>query len=479
MSEYVAAARAWLAQDPDATTREELTSLIERVEDGDAEAAADLEDRFATRLAFGTAGLRGTLGAGSNRMNRVLVAQAAAGFAAYLREKQPDGTPTVVVGYDGRRNSDVFARDSVEIFAGAGLRAILLPRMLPTPVLAFAVRHLGADAGVMVTASHNPPDDNGYKVYLGGADDGAQIVSPADAEIAAHIQRVADAGDVTVLPRSVGFENAPEALVEAYVAATAAVAPAPAGADGLRWVYTAMHGVGWETVSRVLAEAGYPAPTVVEAQIHPDGRFPTVAFPNPEEPGAMDLAFETARSADAELVIANDPDADRLAVAIPDPDVEGGWRRLTGNEIGLLLGWRAARTASGGSLACSLVSSPGLQAVAEHYGLDFHATLTGFKWISRAPGIVYGFEEALGYLVNPETVRDKDGISAAVAFLGLATAARAGLFAWLVSHAFYFSYVFMGLYSFGLIAASSGAGLVAAMVGAYIGGRLYQEGARA
>lgn len=425
MSEYVAAARAWLAQDPDATTREELTSLIERVEDGDAEAAADLEDRFATRLAFGTAGLRGTLGAGSNRMNRVLVAQAAAGFAAYLREKQPAGTPTVVVGYDGRRNSDVFARDSVEIFAGAGLRAILLPRMLPTPVLAFAVRHLGADAGVMVTASHNPPDDNGYKVYLGGADDGAQIVSPADAEIAAHIQRVADAGDVTVLPRSVGFENAPEALVEAYVAATAAVAPAPAGADGLRWVYTAMHGVGWETVSRVLAEAGYPAPTVVEAQIHPDGRFPTVAFPNPEEPGAMDLAFETARSADAELVIANDPDADRLAVAIPDPEVEGGWRRLTGNEIGLLLGWRAARTASGGSLACSLVSSPGLQAVAEHYGLDFHATLTGFKWISRAPGIVYGFEEALGYLVNPETVRDKDGISAAVAFLGLATAARA------------------------------------------------------
>ena len=425
MSEYVAAARAWLAQDPDATTREELTSLIERVEDGDAEAAADLEDRFATRLAFGTAGLRGTLGAGSNRMNRVLVAQAAAGFAAYLREKQPAGTPTVVVGYDGRRNSDVFARDSVEIFAGAGLRAILLPRMLPTPVLAFAVRHLGADAGVMVTASHNPPDDNGYKVYLGGADDGAQIVSPADAEIAAHIQRVADAGDVTVLPRSVGFENAPEALVEAYVAATAAVAPAPAGADGLRWVYTAMHGVGWETVSRVLAEAGYPAPTVVEAQIHPDGRFPTVAFPNPEEPGAMDLAFETARSADAELVIANDPDADRLAVAIPDPEVEGGWRRLTGNEIGLLLGWRAARSASGGSLACSLVSSPGLQAVAEHYGLDFHATLTGFKWISRAPGIVYGFEEALGYLVNPETVRDKDGISAAVAFLGLATAVRA------------------------------------------------------
>ncbi|WP_150952411.1 phospho-sugar mutase [Microbacterium testaceum] len=435
MSGYVEAARAWLAQDPDAVTREELTGIIARVEDGDAAAAADLEDRFSTRLAFGTAGLRGTLGAGSNRMNRVLVAQAAAGFAAYLLERSGGSTPTVVVGYDGRRNSDVFARDSVEIFAGAGLNAILLPRLLPTPVLAFAVRHLGADAGVMVTASHNPPDDNGYKVYLGGDDQGAQIVSPADAEIAAHIQRIADEGNITTLPRSVGYANAPESVVEAYVSATAAVAPAPAGADGLNWVYTAMHGVGWETVSRVLTEAGYPRPTVVEAQIHPDGRFPTVAFPNPEEPGAMDLSFETARAVDAELVIANDPDADRLAVAIPDADAEGGWRRLTGNEIGLLLGWRAARLATDASdgsgdagvpasLACSLVSSPGLQAVAEHYGLEFHSTLTGFKWISRAPGLVFGFEEALGYLVNPATVRDKDGISAAVALLGMASEAR-------------------------------------------------------
>jgi len=445
VSAYVDAARAWMAQDPDAVTRDELTSLLARVEDGDAEAAADLEDRFSTRLAFGTAGLRGTLGAGSNRMNRVLVSQAAAGFAAYLLERSGGTTPTVVVGYDGRRNSDVFARDSVEIFAGAGLNAILLPRLLPTPVLAFAVRHLGADAGVMVTASHNPPDDNGYKVYLGGDDQGAQIVSPADAEIAAHIQRIADEGNITTLPRSVGYANAPESVVEAYVSATAAVAPAPTGADGLNWVYTAMHGVGWETVSAVLAEAGYPAPTVVDAQIHPDGRFPTVAFPNPEEPGAMDLSFETARAVGAELVIANDPDADRLAVAIPDADAEGGWRRLTGNEIGLLLGWRAARLAAEGSesgrggdgsnprgdagapasLACSLVSSPGLQAVAEHYGLAFHSTLTGFKWISRAPGIVFGFEEALGYLVNPATVRDKDGISAAVALLGMASAARA------------------------------------------------------
>jgi phosphomannomutase len=324
----------------------------------------------------------------------------------------------------------VFAEDSVELFAGAGLRAVLLPRLLPPPVLAFAVRHLGADAGVMVTASHNPPNDNGYKVYLGGADSGAQIVPPADAEIAAHIQRVADEGDVTRLPRSVGYENAPESVVDAYVAATAAVSPAPAGAEGLRWVYTAMHGVGWETLARIVEAAGYPAPTVVAAQIDPDGAFPTVAFPNPEEPGALDLAFQTAREADAELIIVNDPDADRLAVAVPDAGADGGWRRLSGNEVGLLLGWRAARLAAetgdatGASLACSLVSSPGLAAVAEHYGLGFHATLTGFKWISRAPGIVYGFEEALGYLVNPGIVRDKDGISAAVAMLGMVAEAR-------------------------------------------------------
>ena len=426
-------AREWLAQDPDGETRAELREIIERAESGDSDAIADLEDRFGTRLQFGTAGLRGALGAGSNRMNRVLVAQAAAGLAAYVLEKaDPDAAdpPLVVIGYDGRRNSDVFARDSAELFAGAGLRAVILPRKLPTPVLAFAVRKLGAAAGVMVTASHNPPDDNGYKVYLGGEDDGAQIVPPADAEISAHIERVAAEGDITSLPRSVAFETAPESLVDAYVEATAAVAPAPAGADGLTWVYTAMHGVGWETFSRIVDAAGYPQPTTVPEQLEPDGTFPTVAFPNPEEPGAMDLAYKTAREADAELIIANDPDADRLAVAVPDESAEGGWRRLTGNQVGLLLGWRAARLAAesghidGASLACSLVSSPGLEVVARHYGLDFHATLTGFKWISRAPGLVFGYEEALGYLVNPETVRDKDGISAAVALLGMVAEAR-------------------------------------------------------
>ncbi|MCT1479992.1 phospho-sugar mutase [Microbacterium sp. p3-SID336] len=426
-AERLAQARAWLRQDPDPQTRDELAGVVTRAAAGDDAAIADLDDRFGSRLAFGTAGLRGALGAGSNRMNRVLVAQAAAGFAAYLRERSHGGTPTVVIGYDGRRNSRVFAQDSAELFAGAGLRTILLPRLLPTPVLAFAVRHLHADAGVMVTASHNPPDDNGYKVYLGGADGGSQIVAPADAEIAAHIQRVADAGNVRSLPRSTAYETAGEEVVEAYIAATAAVAPAPAGASELRWVYTAMHGVGWETVSRILRAADYPQPVVVDEQLRPDPTFRTVSFPNPEEPGAMDLAFAKARRVGADFILANDPDADRLAVAIPDETAPEGWRRLTGNEVGLLLGARAARSAEGtrgASLACSLVSSPGLGAVAAHHGLDFHETLTGFKWISRAPGIVFGFEEALGYLVNPDTVRDKDGISAAVAVLGLAAEAR-------------------------------------------------------
>ncbi|MBO9626761.1 MAG: phospho-sugar mutase [Microbacterium sp.] len=416
-----------MRQDPDHETRDELAGIVTRAASGDETAIAELDDRFGSRLAFGTAGLRGELGAGSNRMNRVLVAQAAAGFAAYLRERTPDRAPVVVVGYDGRRNSRVFAADSAELFAGAGLRAILLPRLLPTPVLAFAVRHLGADAGVMVTASHNPPNDNGYKVYLGGPDGGSQIVSPADAEIAAHIQRIADAGDIGALPRSDAYETAGEDVVSAYVTATAAVSPAPPSASGMRWVYTAMHGVGWETFSRIVTAAGYPQPMVVSEQLSPDATFRTVSFPNPEEPGAMDLAFARARRVQADFILANDPDADRLAVAIPDASVEGGWRRLTGNEVGLLLGARAARAAEGApdaSLACSLVSSPGLGAIAAHHGLGFHETLTGFKWISRAPGMVFGFEEALGYLVNPDTVRDKDGISAAVAVLGLAAEAR-------------------------------------------------------
>lgn len=431
-ADRLALAEAWIAQDPDPETRAELAALLEGARSGDDAATAELADRFDTRLAFGTAGLRGAIAAGPNRMNRVLVAQAAAGIAAYLLERATDGeAPSVVIGYDGRKNSAVFARDSAEVMAGAGLRAVLLPRLLPTPVLAFAVRHLDVSAGVMVTASHNPPNDNGYKVYLGGDDRGSQIVAPADAEIAAHIQRVADSTAVPDLARG-EFETADESIVDEYVRRTALVADPPTAQP--RVVYTAMHGVGWETAARVLAAAGFDAPSLVESQISPDPAFPTVAFPNPEEPGAMDLAFQRAREVGAELILANDPDADRLAVAIPDAAAPEGFRRLSGNEVGLLLGWRNARRVQAGTmgergpdgtLACSIVSSPGLEAVAHAYNLDFEATLTGFKWISRAPGLVFGFEEALGYLVNPDTVRDKDGISAAVAFLSLAAELKA------------------------------------------------------
>jgi phosphomannomutase len=425
-AELAEVARDWLAQDPDPDTRAELEALIERAD------ADGLADRFDTRLEFGTAGLRGALGAGPNRMNRVLVAQAAAGLAAFLLSRED--SPSVVIGYDGRKNSHVFATDTAEILQGAGVRAILLPRLLPTPVLAFAVRHLGASAGVMVTASHNPAADNGYKVYLGGADDGSQIVPPSDGEIAAQITLVA-AGDVRSLPRSGDYEFAAEEVVDAYVTETAAVGHAAAP---IEFVYTAMHGVGWETARRVFAAAGFGEPSIVAEQIEPDATFPTVAFPNPEEPGAMDLAFARAAAVGAELVIANDPDADRLAVGVP-AGAAGGWRRLSGNEVGSLLGWRAAErlvaergpasadqvTLQAGTLVNSLVSSPALAAVAASYGLDHAETLTGFKWISRAPGLAYGYEEALGYLVDPAKVRDKDGISAAVDFLALVAELKA------------------------------------------------------
>jgi phosphomannomutase len=425
------AAVAWMAQDPDPETRAELSGLLESVGTSDPSALAELRSRFGSRLAFGTAGLRGELAAGPNRMNRVLVGQAAAGLAAYLLERAHPGTaPSIVIGYDGRKNSRVFATDTAEIMAGAGVRAILLPRLLPTPLVAFAVRDLGVSAGVMVTASHNPPRDNGYKVYLGGDDEGSQIVPPADSEIARHIERVASTETLPELPRSTDYETADESVVDRYVEATAAIADgqgrAPA-ASALSVVYTAMHGVGWETFARVLDRAGFAHPQLVGAQIEPDAAFPTVSFPNPEEPGALDLSYEAAREAGADLIIANDPDADRLAIAIPDLAQPDGFRRLTGNEVGQLLGWRAAEAAQAAgrgrsaTLACSIVSSPALGVVAREYGLSFAETLTGFKWVSRTPGLVFGYEEALGYLVNPETVRDKDGISAAIAFLSLAS----------------------------------------------------------
>ncbi|MEP6842100.1 MAG: phospho-sugar mutase [Pseudolysinimonas sp.] len=420
-TDLLAAAGAWMAQDPDPVTHAELDQLVASAAAGDTSSASDLAERFSGRLEFGTAGLRGELGAGPMRMNRVLVAQAAAGLAAYLLGR--GAHPTIVIGYDGRHNSSVFARDTAALMQGAGVQATLLPRALPTPVLAFAVRHLGASAGVMVTASHNPARDNGYKVYLGGLDGGSQIVPPADGQIAAEIARVATAS-ITDLPRATDYATAPESAVDAYVRATAGIATS--GGSGLRVVYTAMHGVGWETAAAVFAAAGFAAPITVDAQLHPDPDFPTVAFPNPEEPGALDLAFDTARASGAELIIANDPDADRLAVGVPDASEPDGWRRLSGNEVGWLLGWQAARELDAAdddasTFACSLVSSPALGAIARHYRRDFVETLTGFKWISRVGGLAFGYEEALGYLVDPDKVRDKDGISAAVKVIGLFT----------------------------------------------------------
>ena len=353
-------ARAWLDQDPDPETRAELAAVIAAVDAGDTAAISDLSDRFTERLTFGTAGLRGELGAGSNRMNRVLVSQAAHGFAKFLLSREE--RPSIIIGYDGRVNSDIFARDSAEIFAGMGLEVTLFDHVVPTPVVATSLRELNFSAGVMVTASHNPPRDNGYKVYLGGDDEGSQIVSPADHEIEALILQSAET-PITDYPRSTDFSIAPETLIDTFIEKTAALSTRPA--TPIRFVYTAMHGVGWDVSNRCYLDAGLGDAIVVPAQIHPDGAFPTVAFPNPEEPGALDLAYDTADQAGVDLVIANDPDADRLAVAIRD---NGSWRRLTGNEVGSLLGWRSAERHKGSgkpaALAASIVSSPALRAVA-------------------------------------------------------------------------------------------------------------------
>lgn len=409
-------AQNWLDQDPDLETRAELEQLISQAKTGDAKAQTELASRFDGRLQFGTAGLRGRLQAGSMGMNRVLVAQAAGGLAEFL--KGYDKEPSIVLGYDGRKNSDVFARDTAEIMAAAGIKTYLLPRKLPTPVLAYAIKYFDTTAGVMVTASHNPPEDNGYKVYLGKANGGGQIVSPADQEIAACIDKVAQ-GNVKDLPRSQNYIVLDDEIVDAYIAKTASLAKEPQ--VDINYVYTAMHGVGYEVLSKTLAKAGLPQPSIVAEQVWPDGTFPTVNFPNPEEKGALDLAIKVAKERNAEFIIANDPDADRLAVALPD--AQGNWKPLHGNVIGCFLGWYLAKQyhAQGkkGILACSLVSSPALAEIAKKYGFESEETLTGFKYIGKVNGLLFGFEEALGYLVDPDKVRDKDGISAAIMFLDL------------------------------------------------------------
>lgn len=434
LTALLAQARAWIADDPDEATRTELQAVVDAAEGGDAAAAADLADRFRGLLEFGTAGLRGAVAAGPARMNRAVVIRAAAGLVRWLQQRATDPvtSPTVVIGYDARHRSHDFALDTAAVVTAAGGRAIVLPEALPTPVLAYAVRHTGADAGVMVTASHNPPQDNGYKVYLG---DGSQIVSPVDAEIAAHIRAVESVASV---PRAeAGWITAADDLREAYVKAATSVVD-PAGPKQVAVVYTALHGVGNDLVVQAFEEAGFPNPKSVATQAVPDPDFPTVAFPNPEEDGAIDAALELASRMQPDVVIANDPDADRCAVAVPDPesvtaDDPVGWRMLRGDEVGALLGNHVLRRAAetGGLpedavFANSIVSSRLLSRMAASAGVRHTETLTGFKWIGRVDGLAFGYEEALGYCVDPTHVKDKDGISAALMVADLVARLRAG-----------------------------------------------------
>ena len=452
---------AWIVDDPDAADRAELRALLDRAiagahdagaagsgiglptggdagpaEDG-PRAVAELRDRFGGRLEFGTAGLRGVVAAGPNRMNRAVVRAATAAVAGWLLGGSgPSGSEvSVVIGCDARHRSAEFADEAAGVLAGAGITVHMLPLPGPTPLLAFAVRHLAASAGVMITASHNPAADNGYKLYLS---DGAQVIPPADAEIEA---RMAGLGPLSQIP--VADADSPlitrhgdevaRAYLDAVVAVAAAESGRAAGRQALTVVYTPMHGVAAGLMLRAIAQAGFAAPHVVAAQAEPDPDFPTVAFPNPEEPGALDLALADARRLGADLVVASDPDGDRLAVAVPEPG--GGWRTLTGDQVGALLGAslleRTARDAAPEDrlVASTIVSSTLLSKVAAAAGARYAETLTGFKWIARAadrvPGarFVFGYEEALGYAVG-DVVRDKDGIGAALAMLALAAEAK-------------------------------------------------------
>ncbi len=423
-------ARAWLAEDPDRDTRAELEELIDI---GDIRG---ISDRFNGSLEFGTAGLRGALGAGPNRMNRAVVRRVAASLAAYLNDRrgakpapglnQPP--PRVAIGFDARHKSAAFAEDTAAVLTGAGLHAMVLPRPLPTPVLAYSIRRLGADAGVMVTASHNPPQDNGYKVYLG---DGSQIIPPVDAEISAALDAM---GGLSAIPLRSGWETLDEGIVDSYIDRAASVVRAGVPAEvlaGLRVVYTPLHGTGRGVLDAAFRQARFAAPLVVAEQAEPDPDFPTVAFPNPEEPGAIDRALALAEESSADVVIANDPDADRCAVGVPSrpPDVDrpGGWRMLRGDEVGALLATHLVRTRPGlaGTFATTIVSSSLLGKIAAGAGLGYAETLTGFKWLSRVPSLVYGYEEALGYCVDPAAVRDKDGVSAALLVCELVASLKA------------------------------------------------------
>ena len=393
---------AWIADDPDAATAAVLQGML------DADDAISLKKHFNGFLQFGTAGLRGPIGPGPSCMNRAVVGRTAAGIAQYMKDR---GMNKVIIGRDARYGSEDYTFESAEIFSGAGLDVYILPRPLPTPVLAFATKSLVCDIGIMVTASHNPKEDNGYKVYVGPTADGidyvsSQIISPTDVLIAKEIVAIQS---LKSLPRSKNWTVLGEEVISEYVKRTSALAPRP---GDLKVVYTAMHGVGTETAQRVFNHAGFATLLLVDEQCAPNPDFPTVAFPNPEEPGAIDLALTKARDFGAELVIANDPDADRCAAAINDPQV--GWRMLRGDEIGAIFGEWIARTKPTGTFSNSIVSSSVLRKISAHYGINFVEVLTGFKWIAKIRDLSFGYEEAIGYSVDSKTVNDKDGISAAI-----------------------------------------------------------------
>ena len=414
----------WINDDPSEETRAELAALLAKDDD------RALAERFSGPLEFGTAGLRGVLGAGESRMNRAVVLRTTCGLGHALLASFPDAKERgVAVGFDGRHLSRVFAEDAACVLAALGIRAHLFDHVAPTPVTSYATKHLRAVAGIMVTASHNPPEYNGYKVYWANS---AQIIPPIDAQIAKAIEKAPPAKDVPRLDvadaRSKGLvvDITPD-VIAAYDREIDALRAASRPRRDLRIVYTAMHGVGNVHALAALARAGFTNVFSVPEQAEPNPDFPTVAFPNPEEKGAMDLAFKHGRERNAELVVANDPDADRLAVAVPSGE---GFLQLTGNQVGVLLGHHLLTRSQGDKrlVIASIVSSPELGNIARSLGVRYEETLTGFKWIANRAmqlekdeglSFVFGYEEALGYTVG-DVVRDKDGISAAMMIAELA-----------------------------------------------------------
>lgn len=418
MPDLIERARAWIATDPHAETRSELERVIESGDVG------ELESRMNTELTFGTAGIRGQVGAGPGRMNRAVIIRTTHGLASYLGASDRP----VIVGFDARPSSRQFAEDTAGVLAAGGIQVRYFPEVTPTPLVAFAAKHLGAVAAVVITASHNPPADNGYKVY---GEEASQIVSPVDIHIQDEIEKAPPANEIDRIADAFGGGSAlvsevPEDILDRYWEEVSATRSRTTGSE-LTIVYTPIHGVGRDVLFEVMRRAGHSGIMAVPEQAEPDGTFPTVAFPNPEEPGALDLALGLAQREHADLLIANDPDADRLAAVIPHG---GEWRPLSGNEIGVLLGDymlandRDPATAIVGS---SIVSSPMLGRIADAYGARHEQTLTGFKWIVKAGltlqaqgrgRFIFGYEEALGYTVG-SAVRDKDGISAALLFTDL------------------------------------------------------------